>query len=233
MTALIKSRRQSNWSEKSPSNSKNNYLVISFCRTSLSSTSKLWLIYACPNIEWNTVVHILPLTQIGAKLWIYFHKHLQNKKSNANSFLQNLLQSASSTGYNFKFLWDDTMSNRRAMQNSSPWPDRSPNSLQTAWTAVCTVLPFCCCFSSALKSRERANPSFPNGQKGLQVVIYDNYLFSHQASNTALPQTLNAESFWNTSSTCCPEGFLKMRMRDHLMNIFHIHGQSKLDQRTF
>lgn len=62
------------------------------------------------------------------------------KKSNANSFLQSLLESASSTGYSFKFLRDDRMSNQQAMKNSSPWLEKSPNSLQTAWTTVCTVL---------------------------------------------------------------------------------------------
>lgn len=151
------------------------------------------------------------------------------KKSNTNSFLQNLLESTSSADNS------STTSNSFGMTEwatdrqcrTLPQPDRSPNPyrLLELQSAHC----FCCCFSGASKSWECSNPSFPDGQRNLQLVFYDNYLFSHQASNTDLPQTLNAESFWNTSSTC-PENFLKMR--DHLMNSFHIRRQSKLDQRT-
>lgn len=124
--------------------------------------------------------------------------------------MQNLLESASSTGYNFKFLWDDRMSNRWTMQNSSSGQTDhlSPYRLLELQSGHC----FCCCFSSALKSQECCNPSFLNGQRNLQVVIYDNFLLSHQASNRArvrpvLPQTLNAESFWNQAVPAVQKAF--------------------------
>lgn len=125
----------------------------------------------------NTVVCVLPFTQIDAKLWTNFHKHLQNKKSNANSFLQNLLGqplllATTSNSFGMTEWVTGTMQNSSPSQTDHLTPHRLPG-LQSAQG-------FCCCFSRA--SQECSNSSFPNRQRNLQVVIHDNYLFSHQAS---------------------------------------------------
>lgn len=85
------------------------------------------------------------------------------------------------------------MSNRQAMQNPSPGQTDhlTPYRLLELQSAQC----FCCCFSAALKSQECSNTSFPNGQRETQIANYDNCLFSHQASNTALPSDLERRVF--------------------------------------
>lgn len=172
----------------------------------------------------------IPPTQRGAKHWTHvFHEYLQSKKSNPNLLLENLSKSASSTGCNFEFLWNDRMSNTLATQNSSPWPDRSTNSLQTAWTIACTVLLLlllkCLKFSWALQFIMSKWTEKLQSSDLLQWSLPTACL-KHRSSDPECGVFLRYKQYLLSRRPSEEEDEFLM----NIFHIFHIHGQTKLDQ---
>lgn len=137
------------------------------------------------------------------------------KKSNANSLLQNLNQ---------PLLQAATLNSLGMTERATHWRCRTlpPGYKSTSFRVLelSSAQRFCCFILSAWNSHECSDPSFPNRLKSSHFWLVT--ISSHSMPQTLLLLRSRMQSFWGTSSTYCPEGFLKMRMRDYFMNVFHI-----------